>query len=451
MFIRIFCYIHRIAKRLLHRPITGVKTKFFYVYTKKKRNDIISLKSSAGMLINGDDLVTYSLFYGENTVDGGVIDFSDDFVADSVVSDDCYYETKYVKAWSNLLKRAIVPDGWRNSGFLQTGYIHEEKRWCLSSWIWTSAATARYYALKNQINSCMIIADAFLREQLICGGWIVRYDFNEGRTDKVVAPNDSAYIATNALISAYLLTSQRKYFDAAIRCANWIIETARPDGIVYIAVNPDSGEAKKDFNIVDIGFTVALFVSIFNIDNNPRYLLFSEKFVNRYVELFFNHTENAFYTALDKYDRPTGGYFARGQAWALEGMISFYKVSTTRKIGEVIHRLADYLVNKQNKDGSWAYNFSKPLMGNDCKGTPVIAKNLLDVYSLFPEEAYLNAAKRALKWCEMHTVINGIEEGCIKSYSLEGAVVHHLYSSTSFVYSTAYALELMERIKLIHA
>lgn len=449
MLFHLYGFVHRMAKIVLRKSIPGNGISFFNIYTKKTDEVIRYSLLSTGALINGDDIASALLFYGENAVDGGVVSFSDKFEFQAVESAD-NIGAKYTVAWENLLNRVIVPDGWRNSGFLQTGYIHEKGQWCLSSWIWTSAATARYYALSGQTDSCRKIADAFLREQLSCGGWIVRCDYEEGKTTKVSAPNDSAYIAHNALISAYDITGDNIYLTAAVRCADWIIETARTDGIVYIAVDPESGEGKKDANIVDIGFTAALFANIATRTNDDRYMTFAKKFLNRYIDLFFDKNVNAFYTALDMNDRPVGGYFARGQAWALEGMISVYKVNSDDALREIICRLSDYLVSKQNKDGSWSYNFAKPLMGNDCKGIPVIARNLLDVYELLNIDSYLYSAKRALKWCEKHTVLNGEEEGCIESYSVEGAVVHHLYSTTAFVYSTAYALETKKRLKDIN-
>ena len=38
-------------------------------------------------------------------------------------------------------------------------------------------------------------------------------------------------------------------------------------------------------------------------------------------------------------------------------------------------------------------------------------------------------------------------EGGIFSYCMEGAVVHHLYTSTAFVYSSAYAIEMLRMAK----
>lgn len=450
MLFHFYGFVHHMAKLILHKPIPGTNIQFFNVYAKKNEEVIRQAVSSSEALINGDNITSASLFYGENSVDGGHISFSDKFGFQTVKSLNSICETKYAVAWENLLNRVTVPEGWRNSGFLQTGYIHEKGQWCLSSWIWTSAATARYYSLSGQTDLCQKIADAFLREQLSCGGWIVRYEFEGGKTTKVVAPNDSAYIAHNSLISAYDITGDSTYLTAAVRCADWIIETARTDGIVFTAVDPESGEGKKDANIVDIGFTVALFADITVRIKDDRYIMFAEKFLNRYIELFFDKKENAFYTALDNKDRPVGGYFARGQAWALEGLISVYKVNSDNALSKIICRLSDYLISKQNKDGSWSYNFSKPMMGNDCKGISVIARNLLDVYELFKKDSYLFSAKRALKWCEKHTVLKGEEEGCIESYSVEGAVVHNLYTTTAFVYSTAYALETMKRLKDIN-
>ena len=54
------------------------------------------------------------------------------------------------------------------------------------------------------------------------------------------------------------------------------------------------------------------------------------------------------------------------------------------------------------------------------------------------------AVSKALNWCLANTV-NDETNACggIFAYCMEGAIVHHLYTSTAFVYSNAYAIEML--------
>ena len=60
--------------------------------------------------------------------------------------------------------------------------------------------------------------------------------------------------------------------------------------------------------------------------------------------------------------------FARGQAWALEGLIPAYRVLKNKELYDVINDTVDMLIQSQSECGAWHYNLTKPLMGFDCKG-----------------------------------------------------------------------------------
>ena len=86
-------------------------------------------------------------------------------------------------------------------------------------------------------------------------------------------------------------------------------------------------------------------------------------------------------------------------------------------------------------------------MGDDCKAVPVIARCLLEWYEIERDERLLLSANKALEWCVKHTAANSAAEGGIFSYTIEGAIVHHLYTNTAFTYGSSYALEVAYRLK----
>lgn len=263
----------------------------------------------------------------------------------------------------------------------------------------------------------------------------------------MLAPNDSAYVANNAFLTLYENTKDEKYLNIARKCADWIIETARPDGIVYVGYNMRDQMWDKNCVIVDVGFTGGLFSRLVEMTHEEKYLTFLKRFIDRYIELFYNPSNHGFCTSIDKNDHQQGGMFGRGQAWALEGLIPAYKVLKDERIKLVIDETVDNLIRVQLKNGGWAYNLTKPLMGEDCKAISVIAKDMMDWYQITKDERIRESAQKALDWCCKHTAIEGEATGGIFSFCMEGAIVQNLYTSCAFVYASAYAIELHEMLK----
>jgi len=451
----IYCLMHKNAKKIIKNRINRTEhVRFIYLTGNQNVKYIFRNDRQETWFINDNKyvrtkLVTLpqeKLFYGENVTSQLTMNGND---IDGTLKKEIFFDgNNALDAWLYMLENSFIPDGWRNTGFCHTGYILEESKWCLSSWIWTSSASARCLTKLGKINKAKKIADAYIREQLSDGGWVVRYDYTNERVVPVVAPNDSAYIANNALLEVYLLTLDIKYLETAENAAKWIISTARPNGLVYLGYDYTNENWLTDVNIVDIGFTAGLFAKLYEITNKKDYLIFLEKFIAAYIDNFYNPDVGAFATSINKNRKQQGGFFGRGQAWALEGLIPAYKIIQSNELKEVIDRVINYIVKKQFKNGAWPYNFSKPLMGADCKGTSVIAKSLLDWYKINnSNEKILYSVLKAMDWCKKNTCLNGEAIGGIFSKNVEGAVVHHLYSSTAFVYSTAYAIEVLSEIE----
>ena len=70
-----------------------------------------------------------------------------------------------------------------------------------------------------------------------------------------------------------------------------------------------------------------------------------------------------FCTSIDKNNHHFGGMFARGQAWALEGLIPAYRILREDSIREVIDHTVGNLMKQQRRDGGWPYNLSRKMMG----------------------------------------------------------------------------------------
>lgn len=344
--------------------------------------------------------------------------------------------------WRGFVEASRIEE----SGTLYAGYIAEEERWCLASWIWTNAAVVRMYVAVGEIEKAVALADTLASYQQACGGWIVRNDYDKQGAIPVLAPNDSAYMANNAFLSLYRVTEDKRYLDIAERCAAWIMETARPDSLVYTGYNTRDGVWGKDWVIVDTGFTAGLFSNLVELTGKKEYQVFLSRFVKRYIELFYMPERAGFCTSIDKNNHHFGGMFARGQAWALEGLIPAYRILREDSIREVIDHTVGNLMKQQRRDGGWPYNLSRKMMGEDCKGTSIIAKSMMEWYKVSGNEAIARSARKAFAWCKRHTLTTGRAKGGIFSYSVEGAIVQSGYTSCAFVYASAYALELEKQL-----
>ena len=348
--------------------------------------------------------------------------------------------------WHIFVEDSVI-DSSSFKGFHYAGYIAECKEWCLPSWIWTCAAIVRMYCSIGEIQKAKSLCDRLIASQQECGGWIVRNDYDSIGAIPVLAPNDSAYIANNAVLSIYEATREKRYLDVAKKCADWIINTARPDGLLHTGYNVRDSKWETENVIVDIGFAAGLFAHLVELTGDDRYRLFLNRFVARYVELFFIEDKDGFCTSIDKNNFQQGGMFARGQAWALEGLIPAYHVIQSTELRSVIDKTVRNLLRQQNRNGGWPYNLTRKLMGEDCKAVSVIAKDLMDWFSQTGDEQIRDCAEKAYAWCCAHTASEGPGHGGIFSYSTEGAIVKDLYTSCAFVYASAYAIELAKQLK----
>lgn len=361
-----------------------------------------------------------------------------------------YIDMPIQDLWMRFIDSSRIEEGYMYEGLHFAGFISDGfENWCLPHWIWTNASIVNFYFDSGDYERGLFLSELLMKIQDASGGWLVRYDFSSDQVIPLMAPNDSAYIANNAILVAFNHSRDQRFLDCAIKCANWIIETSNPNGLVYFGYDIQQGKWITERNISDIGFTAGFFAKIFEITGKIKYQRFLETFVTKYIELFFNVSKGGFATGIDSQYRQFGGLFARGQAWALEGLIPAYKVLNCEKIRVVIESTINFLVQNQLSNGGWHYNVARPYLGEDCKGVAVIGLSILRWYEITGDRELLIASNRALNWCCLHTRSYGVAAGGIFSFSMEGAIVHHLNSKTAFVYSSAYASILMNKIKSI--
>lgn len=363
--------------------------------------------------------------------------------------------TSYQQILNYFIDQAKIPNHWRNTGLYHAGYSLERQHYVLPSWIWTNGKIVEHLAVSGQTAAALDLAGRLLDLQLPSGGWIVRYDLKDLRAGvtPVIAPNDSAHCADHGLLTAYGINGDARYLAAAKKCANWIMTEGHDDGLINHGYDSLKGRWDNDFNIVDIGFSAGLFCSLYKITGNSNYLDFAGKFLTRYVAAFYRGN-GIFATSLKNGCKIGKGVFARGHAWALEGLIPYYELTHDAAIGEVIDDTVIFLLQSQQRGGGWLYNLrSGPaggFSGYDNKGTPVIAASLSRWKVSRPEMATVinSAVEKSIDWCLKHTKKTAPGIGGIFSCNMEGAVVHSPNTQVAFVYSNCYLLALIREYKL---
>lgn len=445
----LYGFFHKTAKTLLKRN-NNLPENVKLVSFPNSRFDDGGIRVSGSVIVNenifNEVIKQEDVYPVENLVDSS-FSMPLSFVGKKVSFSNTKSLSEAKEKWKKFIESATIPADYRNSGLLYAGFIKEEGNWCLPSWIWTNAAVVRWYCKSGEIEKAKALGNRIISLQQDCGGWIVRNDYGKEGVSPQLAPNDSCYIALNCCLKLYEITKDKKYLSSAERCARWVIETAREDGLVWFAFDTRKQEWIKSRNIVDTGFTAGLFANLFDLTGKEEYRTFLTSFVKKYIEVFYKKNEKCFSTAIDGNDIQYGGAFGRGQGWALEGLIPAYKVLKTEEIRTVIKDTIETLLRFQTDDGGWAYNLFKPLMGEDCKAVPVIANCFIDWYEIEKDERLKKAILKALNWCVKHTATDSIAEGGIFSFTIEGAIVHHMYTNTAFTYGSSYALEIEHWIK----
>lgn len=361
----------------------------------------------------------------------------------------------YQRLLEYFVEQSKIPSPWRYSGLYHAGYSLDRQHYILPSWIWTNGKVVAHLVASGQTGAALDLAARLLELQLPSGGWIVRYDLKDLRAgvSPVIAPNDSAHCADHGLLTAYEVSGDARYLAAAEKCANWIMTEGHDDGLILHGYNSTKERWDTDFNIVDIGFSAGLFCSLYRLTGNRDYLDFAEKFLSRYVAVFYRGN-GVFATTLINQIPYGKGIFARGHAWALEGMIPFYELTHDATIGKVIDETVTFLLQSQQRCGGWLYNLrSGPIgwfSGYDNKGIPVIAASLARWKESRPERAKEIdvAVLSSVDWCIRHTRTDAPGKGGIFSCNLEGAVVHSPNTQVGFIYSNCYLLALMRKYGL---
>ena len=294
------------------------------------------------------------------------------------------------------------------------------------------------------------------KEEYDAGSFMARWDIFDSSPIGIspqLSTNDSAYIGTNALLPAYKVFGDKKYLDAARKLGIWLVEKGMADdGRLYIGVRNDTKQWVKNYLFVDAGFTIPLFAELYKLTGKAQWLTALQQFANWFIENLFDRQRGVFcrnWYADRSIDKTI---FTRGQAWAMDGLLSAYEITSNGDYLEILNKISESLMKFQAKDGHWFFYLDKPKSGCCSKGTPIIAFHLLRLYEFNNDKKLLAAVKKAMAWCETatyHLEDDGRAYGGIHGKSVEGTMYGAKNVDSIFMYSICYFLLLKHKWKEI--
>ncbi|MHB0929478.1 MAG: hypothetical protein ACYC3W_11370 [Candidatus Nanopelagicales bacterium] len=322
----------------------------------------------------------------------------------------------------------------------------------LPTWVWPSAIVAKsLMTVSESNNTAQSTANTLLRFQMKegpnTGAFAVRMDvsnYMSRGSSHWLAPNDSAYIAAKIMAPMFRLTGEPVYLKSALEVGKWIrSEGYSSRGYLRHGYDIFTGKWEEGYHIVDMGFTGELFEELYTVTGDSIWKSELRRFLEQFLDLF-DSGKGYLLTGIRTAGRPRRKFaFSRGQGWALEGLLAGWRILGEERIRSTINRVCELLVQRQLSSGAWAYDLVRPTTGEDNKGTPVIAYQLLRAYKEMQFSHQLrDAAVRAIAWCERNQYRGPDSQarGGIVAVNEEGAITGATNIRTAFPYASAYYL-----------
>ncbi len=337
-------------------------------------------------------------------------------------------------------------------------YDLTQRTYRLNSWVWCSAAAVRALLSewsrtgdRSVYQMAVIVGDALRERQLTtgpnAGGVEVRWDLDASRGDSYgivrwLAPNDTAFIASEAFLPLYDATGETAYLEAARRAATWISEKGmHRSGRLLVGCDAATERWDDSWLYVDSMFVAGLFAGLAVRDRDGPWQEVLRSTLDDAVRRFSLLNGLFAKTWCSSVELDTVKW-ARGQAWALLGLLCAYEAVPTERWQARAIECADVLLCLQNRNGSWYYIMDDAGSGECAKATSILAYNLTRLFKVTGSSAYRQAAERALDWCQLH-IYDGDDScarGAITSHTTEGCIVGARNVNCGFLYSAAYYL-----------
>ncbi len=264
---------------------------------------------------------------------------------------------------------------------------------------------------------------------------------------------DALFLAGWAWVPLYEYTGEKKYLDITAHHCQVADELLKE--WIIIPHNYHFDEQRwGDWTIDETGFGVEGYAEIFRITPEKAYQDGGRIYIDRHLDLFERPDGlwNRHYSFTDSIITPTG-HITRSLGWAMEGLLAAHRLLPEEGYLDKAKKMAKHLLDFQRPEGYWTFSFSKPVpeVGISEKGTALWSYLLYELYAATGEKVYLDAARKALKWC-MSVQYDGSDPeafGSVVGNTAQSAVGYRAWYNVSCTYTTAFmGLAILQELSL---
>lgn len=263
-----------------------------------------------------------------------------------------------------------------------------------------------------------------------------------GYREYITGGSDANFLSGLGWIPLYEATGNDAYLRAAERLAEKTLELVEEFG-----VPPQDWDVRAndwtEHTLDESGFGVEGFEALYRVTHDLRYRAGGKAYIDAHIQRF---------------ERPDGlwerkwlwrkqaaketQFMTRGQGWALEGLISAFRLTGDSVYLEKACRLADVVLSHQQAQGFWFFIFNdqEGRAGIGDKATALFAYLLSELFILTGDAKYKAAAAHAVRWfsASLCRDQNSPGFGSCPVRSHQSAVVYRRYFPCSCVYASAF-------------
>lgn len=282
--------------------------------------------------------------------------------------------------------------------------------------------------------------------------WDRNLRFKDGYSGAITVA-DALFMAGWAWIPLYESTGDKRYLNATdwhCKVADQLLNKWRiiPHSYYF------DDQQWSDWVIDETGFGMEAFAEIFRVTEGIVYQDEGRKFIERHREIFERPDGkwNRGYQFSDSSVTPSS-HMVRGMGWGMEGLLAANRLLPEEGYLEYAKKMAVFFVKSQHPDGSWSWQYDKPVeqVGIGEKGTALWSYLLYRLYDATKEKVYLEAGRKALKWC-MNVQYDGNDSeayGSVVGCNPQSGVGYRSWFSVSCTYTSAFmGLAILEELAL---
>lgn len=301
---------------------------------------------------------------------------------------------------------------------------------------------------------------------------------NDPRTDapagseSFYSPADSYFLAGWGWMPYYQASGDERFLHATALMTSQIGKLLTSEDGTPVLIEQDYLEKAgkwKNWTMDESGFGMKGAEAIFAVTQNPEHL----ETGRRYMEGLLAYLEredglwNRTWHRNDSLHADAGwpvaaplgtpvliktNYSTRGLGWAMIGLLAAHGMMPDEGYLDKACRLAEHLLKSQAADGHWGFLFSGAYPGEVSeKGTALWSLLFYELYDFTQDAQHLEAARRALRWCMNHQVINmeaGASFGGITGINRESGVVYRRWSPLICSYTVSwFGLALLQELR----